>query len=147
MYKYKSTLEKIREVLLPYSLEAKCDLATCMLTELVPHIEIIAGQVHHHNHVFAYDSKEKYYIDITSEKFGFPPCLCSQDKKEFETLGYVIPPDFHTWNGVIHMFEKLKHGPVLIDNGKEITLDQLLSEIKKRKSKRWSFFNSTRKKR
>lgn len=144
MYKYKTILDKIREVLLPYSLEAKGDLATCMLSELVPHIEIIAGQVQSHNHIFAYDSKEKYYIDITSEKFGFPPCLCSQDKKDFETLGYVIPSNFHTWNGVIHMFEQLKQGPVLIDNGNEVTLDQLLAKIKK---KRWTFFNGTRKKR
>ena len=68
MYKYKSTVEKIREVLLPHesSLEAMCDLATCLLKELVPGIEIITGTVFDHRlkkeytHVWAYDNKEHY---------------------------------------------------------------------------------------
>jgi len=149
MYKYKPTLEKIREVLLPYesSLEAMCDLSTCLLKELVPHIEIIAGEVRGHNHIWAYDTKENYYIDITSEQFGLPPCLCSQDISEFEKYGYKITCNFHTWNGAFEMLTELKKGPVLISKGKEITMTHLLSEIKKKKSsKRW-FFSGTRRKR
>jgi hypothetical protein len=151
MYKYKSTLEKIREVLIQYdSLETMCDIATCMLIELVPNIEMIAGEVKtdkKRNHVFAYDTKEKYYIDITSEQFGFPPCFCSQDSAEFEKLGYIIPPTFHAWNGAFQMFEKLKQRPVLIHEGKEITMAQLLSEIQKKKKtpKRWNLFGTRRK--
>ena len=150
MYKYKSTLDKIREVLLQYeTLDNMCDLATCMLSELVPNIEIIAGEVQtdkKRNHVFAYDTKEKYYIDITSEQFGFPSCLCDQDRTVFEKLGYTIP-NFHAWNGAFQMFEELKHGPVLVHQGKEITMAHLLAEIQKKKKtpKRWSFFGTRRK--
>ena len=152
-YKYKATLDKIREVLRQYNsdLEAMCDLATCLLTQIVPNIEIIAGEVHTHkriNHVWAYDTKEKYYIDITSEQFGFPPCLCSQDIEEFEKRGYVITSDFHVWNGAFHLCEELKHGPVLHYKGKEITMADILSEIvKKKRSRRWFFFGGTRRRR
>ncbi len=153
-YKYKATLDKIREVLLQYesNLEAMCDLATCLLNQLVPHISIIAGEVHTSdeiiNHVWAYDEKEKYYIDITSEQFNFPRCLCSQDISEFETKGYVITPDFHVWNDAFHLCEKLKHGPVLFYKGKKITMADLLSEIsKKKRSRRWFFFGGTRRRR
>lgn len=152
-YKYKATLEKIREVLLQYesNLEAMCDLATCLLTQIVPHIEIIAGEVHTEkkiNHVWAYDTKEKYYIDITSEQFGFPPCLCSQDIEEFEKKGYVISSNFHVWNGAFHQCEELSQGPVLIHKGKEITMAHILSEItKKKRSKRWYIFGRTRRRR
>ena len=154
MYKYKVTVDKIREVLLQYdsSLEAMCDLATCLLIQIVPHIEIIAGEVTYHskkiNHVWAYDSKEKYYIDITSEQFGFPPCLCSQDVTDFENKHYVISSNFHIWNGAFQQCEKLHHGPVLIHKGKEITMAYLLFEItKKKRSKRWFFFGGTRRRR
>jgi hypothetical protein len=152
-YKHTATLDKIREVLLQYepNLEALCDLATCMLSQLVPHISIIAGEVHTHkriNHVWAYDTAEKYYVDITSEQFGFPPCLCSQDISVFEKKGYVITSDFHVWNGAFHLCEELKHGPVLIHKGKEITMDHILSEVtKKKRSRRWFFFGGTRRRR
>jgi hypothetical protein len=152
-YKYKTTLDKIREVLIQYesTLEAMCDLATCLLTQLVPNIEIIAGEVHTHkkiNHVWAYDTKEKYYIDVTSEQFGFPPCFCSQDISDFEKKGYVISNNFHVWNGAFHQCEELARGPVLIHKGKEITMVHILSEIsKKKRSRRWFFFGGTRRKR
>lgn len=151
-YKYKTTLNKIREVLLQYesNLEAICDLATCLLTQIVPNIEIIAGEVHTYkriNHVWAYDTKEKYYVDITSEQFGFPPCFCSQDISDFEKKGYKISNNFHLWNGAFRQFEKLSYGPVLIHKKKEITIDHLFTEItKKKRSKRWYFFSKTRRK-
>lgn len=152
-YKYKTTLEKIREVLLQYesSLETMCDLANCLFTQIVPHIEIIAGEVHTFkriNHVWAYDTKEKYYVDITSEQFGFTPCFCSQDISEFEKKGYTISNNFHVWNGAFRQCEKLSCGPVLIHKAKEINMDQLFAEItKKKRSKRWYFFSKTRRKR
>jgi hypothetical protein len=141
-YKHQATLKKIRDILIKYepNLEAMCDLATCMLYHLVPAIEIIAGEVNHKNYIWAYDTKEKYYIDITAEQL-----LCSQDIKEFEKRGYVITSNFHIWNGAFEMLEELKNGPVLIDNGKEITLSQLLAEFQKKKTpKRWSFFGTRR---
>lgn len=158
MYKYKSTVEKIREVLLPHesSLEAMCDLATGLLKELVPGIEIITGTVFDHRrkkeytHVWAYDTKEHYYIDITSEQFGLPPCFCSPHEYEFEKHGYVISCDFHEWNGAFEMLAALKVGPVLNTGGKLITFDDLLSQIKpkelKKKTKGW-LFGGTRRKR
>jgi len=150
MYKYKPVVDRIREVLLPYeSLETMCDLATCLLTQLVPNIEIIAGEVttdKKTNHIWAYDTKEKYYIDITSEQFGYP-LLCTQDVTEFEKRGYVISSNFHTWNGAFQQWDHLKKGPVLVHCGKEVTMDQLLTEIqRKRKTKKWTLFG-TRKKR
>ena len=158
MYKYKATVERIREVLLPYEpcLEAMCDLATGLLKELVPGIEIIAGEVFDnerggdYTHIWAYDTKEKYFIDITSEQFGLPPCLCSQDISEFEKNKYKITCDFHQWNGAFEKLAALKVGPVL-NCGKLITFDDLLSQIKpkepvKKKTKGW-FFGGTRRKR
>jgi len=152
-YKYKATLDKIREVLLQYesNLEAMCDLATCLLTQLVPKISIIVGYVDTHkriNHVWAYDRVEKYYIDITSEQFGFPPCLCSQDISVFQKRNYVVTDEFEQWNGAFHLCEELKQGPVLLYKGKEITMADLLSEItKKKRSRRWFFFGGTRRRR
>jgi hypothetical protein len=144
MYKYKATLDKIRDVLINYepSLEAMCDLATCLLTQTLSNIEIIVGEVHMNkriNHVWAYDTKEKYYIDITSEQFGFPPCLCFKSLKKFEDLGYTVSSNFHAWNEVFHHCETLTQGPVIYHEEKEITLKQLLSEITK-KQNRW-FWN------
>jgi hypothetical protein len=143
MYKYKATLDKIRAILIKYepSLEAMCDLATCLLTKLLPNIEIIVGKVHtpkRINHVWAYDSKEKYYIDITSEQFGFPPCLCFKELKIFEDLGYTIS-NVRT----VHQCEELEQGPVIFHKGKEITMKQILIEITKPK---WSFGGTRRKK-
>lgn len=158
MYKYKATVEKIRDVLLPYEpcLEAMCDLATGLLKELVPGIEIIAGTVvdnerkGEYSHIWAYDTKEHYYIDITSEQFGLPPCFCSPDESEFESFGYVITCDFHQWNGAFETLAALKVGPVLNKCGELITFDDLLSRIKpkevKKKTKGW-FFGGTRRKR
>jgi hypothetical protein len=152
-YKHKATLDKIREVLRQYNsdLEAMCDLATCLLTQLVPKISIIVGTVYTYkeiNHVWAYDEAEKYYIDITSEQFGFPPCLCSQDVSVFEKRNYVSTDKFQLWNGAFHLCEELKHGPVLHYKGKEITMADLLSEIaKKKRSRRWFFFGGTRRRR
>ena len=158
MYKYKATVEKIREVLLPYepSLEAMCDLATALLKEIVPGIEIIAGTVfdsrrkNEYTHVWAYDTKEHYYVDVTSEQFGLPPCLCSPHEYDFEKNGYEITCNFHEWNGAFENHAALKTGPVLNSHGKLITFDDLLLQIKpkeeKKKSKRW-FFGGTRRKR
>jgi hypothetical protein len=152
-YKYKATLDKIREVLLQYesNLEAMCDLATCLLTQLVPNILVIAGEVHTYKriqHVWAFDDVEKYYIDITSEQFGFPPCLCSKDISVFEKKGYVVTHDFHIWNGAFHICKELKHGPVILYKGNEITMADILSEIaKKKRSRRWFFFGGTRRRR
>jgi len=152
-YKHKATLDKIREVLRQYesNLEAMCDLATCLLTQLVPGILVIAGEVHTHkitNHVWACDDIEKYYIDITSEQFGFSPCFCSQDISDFEKKGYVITSDFRIWNGAFHICKELNHGPVILYKGKEITMADILSEIaKKKRSRRWFFFGGTRRRR
>lgn len=158
MYKYKDTIERIREVLLPYEpcLEAMCDLATGLLKELVPGIEIIVGTVFdnrrkdYYTHVWAYDTKEHYYIDITSEQFGLPSCFCSPHEYEFEKNGYEITCNFHEWNGAFENLAALKIRPVLNSREKLITFDDLLSEIKpkedKRKLKRW-FFGGTRRKR
>lgn len=159
MYKYKSTVEKIREVLLPHesSLEAMCDLAAGLLKELVPGIEIIAGKVFDHrrknyyNHVWAYDTKEHYYIDVTSEQFGLKPCFCSPHELDFEKNGYEISCNFHEWNGAFENLVALKVKPVLNSREKLITFDDLLSEIKpkepiKKKTKEW-FFGGTRRKR
>lgn len=156
MYKYKATLEKIREVLLPYepSLEAMGDLATGLLKEIVPGIEIIAGKVFDHRrknyytHVWAYDTKEHYYIDITSEEFGLPPCFCSPHEYDFEKNGYEISCNFHEWNGAFENLVALKVRPVLNSREKLITFDDLLSQIKPKedkKKKRWLFGNTRRK--
>ena len=147
-YKYKPTLDKIREVLLQYStLDTMCDCAVCMLYQIIPHIEIIAGEVHKKNHVWAYDTKEKYFIDITSEQFGFPPCLCEPSISEFEKRGYIITSNFHQWNGAFQMWINLTNGLVLIHKGKEINMSQLIFEVtkKKRTPKRW-FFGTRRRK-
>ena len=81
MYKYKSTLDKIREVLLPYSLEAKCDLATCMLTELVPHIEIISGRVHHHNQSLPTIPKKNIILTLHPKSLDFLRVFAPKIKK------------------------------------------------------------------
>jgi hypothetical protein len=158
MYKYKAIVERIRDVLIPYepSLEAMCDIATGLLKELVPGIQIFAGKVfdnrrnHYYPHVWAYDTNEHYYIDITSEQFGLPPCLCSPDESEFEKNGYEITCNFHEWNDAFENLAALKTGPVLNVDKQFITFDHLLLEIKpkeeKKKSKGW-FFGGTRRKR
>jgi hypothetical protein len=140
-YKYKDTLDKIREVLLRYgtNLETMCDCATYILSNVIPYIEIIVGEVHRKNHVWAYDSKEKYYIDITSEQFGFPPCFYSQQIEEFEKRGYIISCNFHIWNGAFQMYQQLNKGPVLIYKKKEITMAQLISDVKKSKRSFWKY--------
>ena len=155
-YKYKSTLAKIREVLLKYNknMESMCDCAVCVLMNLIPNIELIVGEVHLDkkiSHVWAFDTKEKYYMDITSEQFDFPKCLCSQDWGEFEKRGYVVTTNFHSWNGAFKMcMEFNRQKPILIQNGLHITLEQLIEDVNKKKSKslkRWFFFDGTRRRR
>ena len=134
--------------------QGEVDIATGLLKELVPGIEIIAGRVFdnrrkdYYTHVWAYDTNEHYYIDITSEQFGLPTCFCSPDEFEFEKNGYEITCDFHEWNEAFENLAALKINSVLYDGKQSITFDHLLSKIKpeKKKSKRW-FFGGTRRKR
>ena len=156
VYKYKSVLTKLREVLLKYNknMESMCDCCVCVLMNLIPSIELIVGEVHLDkkkiSHVWAYDTKEKYYIDVTSEQFEFPKCLCSQDWTEFEKRGYVITNNFHSWNGAFKTcMEFNRQKPIFIHNGVNITLEEFIADVNKKKSKslkRWIFFDGTRRK-
>ncbi len=150
MYKHYDIVQNIHDVLLEYesNLEAMCDCATFMLTQLIPNIQIFVGYVNDTvndiPHVWAYDTKEKYYIDITSKQFGFSEIICSQDIQELSR--YIISDNVIVWDNMLKHFDELSNGPVIIHHGEEVTMKQLLSKIKKpvkTKKKGW-FFGGTR---
>jgi hypothetical protein len=139
MYKHTDIVNAIYTVLVEYEpdLEAMCDCASWMLRELlikyrkysVDEVELLCGKVKGINHIWVHDKKEDYYIDITSEQFKFPKCLCSKNKKELDDLGYVVThPD--STEQVCDMF--CKAPCVLYDKEKEITKEMILRKITKK---------------
>lgn len=51
-------------------------------------IELIQGHINRENHIWLYDKKEKFFIDVTSELVSLNRCICTKDRKEFSKLGY-----------------------------------------------------------
>jgi hypothetical protein len=143
MYKHADIVNAIYIVLSDYepNLEAMCDCASWMLKELLIHhrqyeekdVELICGKVNKTNHIWVYDKKENYYIDITSEQFSseqpFPICFCTQNKEDLDTLGYV-PTNEETAEQVCESFCKMPC--VLYNKNEKITKEMILQQIKKK---------------
>jgi len=77
MYKHQKIIDIIhKEVIkLPRSMN-RTICAVQLVLEWIPKTTIIVGSVDSTSHIWCVDMKEGYYIDILSEQFDYPPCLC-----------------------------------------------------------------------
>lgn len=103
MYKYQKTIELIhKEVMkLPKSMN-RTICAVQLVLEWIPKTSIIVGSVDSTTHVWCVDMKEGYYIDILSEQFNYPPCLCMPFLAfdMYSSYKYRIKNIRHSWHDI-----------------------------------------------
>jgi hypothetical protein len=129
MYKHQKTIELIQKevVKLPKSMKRTL-CAVQLVLEWIPKTTIIVGSVDTEPHIWCVDTKEGYYIDVLSEQFDYPPCLCmpfaSYDM--YASYKYRIRAIRHVWNEIF-----------CILNEKTIDFHTIHATLKKKL--RWSF--------
>jgi len=111
MYKYQKTIELIqKEVMkLPKSMD-RTICAVQLILEWVPKTSIIVGSVDAISHVWCVDMKEGYYIDVLSEQFDYPPCLCMpfHSYDMYASYKYRIKAIKHSWHDIFCILKEKK---------------------------------------
>jgi len=101
MYKYQKTIELIQKEVtkLPESID-RTICAVQLVLEWIPKTSIIVGSVDSVPHVWCVDMKEGYYIDVLSEQFEYPPCLCMpfSSYDMYSSYKYRIKAIRHSWH-------------------------------------------------
>ena len=129
MYKNQKTIELIQKevIKIPKSMN-RTICAVQLILEWIPKTTIIVGSVNTIPHVWCVDMKEGYYIDVLSEQFDYPPCLCMpfHSYDMYASYKYRIKSIRHSWHDIFCIL-------------KEKSLDfHMIHSILKSKL-RWSF--------
>lgn len=129
MYKHQKTVELIqKEVMkLPKSMN-RTICAVQLVLEWIPKTTIIVGSVDTTTHIWCVDTKEGYYIDVLSEQFDYPPCLCMPFSAYdmYTSYKYRIKSIKHSWHEIFCVL-----------NEKTIDFHTIHATLKKKL--RWSF--------
>jgi hypothetical protein len=129
MYKHQKTIELIQKEVskLPSSMNRTL-CAVQLVLEWIPKTTIIVGSVDTVPHIWCVDTKEGYYMDVLSEQFDYPPCLCMplSSYDMYASYKYRIKPIRYAWHEIF-----------CILNEKTIDFHTIHATLKKKL--RWSF--------
>jgi hypothetical protein len=129
MYKNQKTIELIQKevIKMPKSMN-RTICAVQLILEWIPKTTIIVGSVDAIPHVWCVDMKEGYYIDVLSEQFDYPPCLCMpfHSYDMYASYKYRIKSIRHSWHDIFCIL-------------KEKSLDYHMIHAILKSKLRWSF--------
>ena len=129
MYKNQKTIELIQKevIKMPKSMN-RTICAVQLILEWIPKTTIIVGSVDSIPHVWCVDMKEGYYIDVLSEQFDYPPCLCMpfHSYDMYASYKYRIKSIRHSWHDIFCIL-------------KEKSLDYYMIHAILKSKLRWSF--------
>ena len=129
MYKNQKIIELIQKevIKMPKSMN-RTICAVQLILEWIPKTTIIVGSVDAIPHVWCVDMKEGYYIDVLSEQFDYPPCLCMpfHSYDMYASYKYRIKSIRHSWHDIFCIL-------------KEKSLDYYMIHAILKSKLRWSF--------